>query len=321
MTILVTGGTGFIGSHLANSLLSKKQKLRVLVRKTSNTNHLRNLNVEIVYGSLDNIDSLKKATKGIKTVYHLAAMLGNPDITYKQLYNTNVVGTENLIKACVKNNVKRFVYISSVAAMGPTKNMADETTKCNPKTDYDKSKYFAELAVKKSNLDWTIIRPTMVYGPGEIKNKARMFRLIQKKMFFIIGSGNNLMSLVYVDNLVKGIMLAGKSKNAIRQTYILSDKRNYTMNEFVKTIAKHENVKIPIHLPIWIAYIVAFFFRIFRIFGVPQILSKDRIKNMTMNRSFNISKAINELKYDPKIGLEEGVKRTVEWYKEKDILK
>lgn len=321
MTILVTGATGFIGSHLVNELLKKKEKVRILVRKVNRAEKLKQQSIEIYSGSLEDINSLTKATKDVKIVYHLAAMLGSPDVTYKQLYNTNVIGTENLIKACVKNNVKRFVYISSVAAMGPTKNMADETTKCNPKTDYDKSKYFAELAVKKSNLDWTIIRPTMVYGPGEIKNKAMMFRLIQRGIFFIIGNGKNLMSLVYVGNLVKGIVLAGKSKNAVKQTYILSDKKNYTMNEFVKTIARQENVKTPIHLPIWIAYIGAFFSMIFRIFGLPQILSKDRIKNMTMNHSFNISKAINELKYDPKIGLEEGVKRTVQWYKEKDILK
>jgi len=296
MTILVTGGTGFIGSHLVNSLLAKGKKLRVLVRKTSNTTYLRKLNVEIFYGSLDDINSLIEATKGIKTVYHLAAMLGSPEITYKQLYDTNVKGTQNLIEACKKNKIKRFILISSVAAMGPAKHMADEKTKCNPVTDYDKTKYFSEIIVKKSNLDWTIIRPTMVYGPGEIRNKAKMFRLIQNKTFFIIGNGKNLMSLVYIDNLIKGIILVGESKKAIRQTYIISDRSPYTMNEFITVIA-------------------------FKIFGVSQLLSKDRIKNMTMNHSFNISKAINELKYEPKISLDEGVKRTVQWYKEKEILK
>ena len=321
MTILVTGATGFIGSHLVDGLLKKKEKIRILVRKTSRADWLNKYDVEICYGSLEDINSLTKATKNIKTVYHLAAMLGSPGVTYNQLYETNVRGTENLIKACVKNNIKRFVYISTVAAMGPTKYMADETTKCNPKTDYDKTKYLAELAVKNSGLDWTIIRPTMVYGPGEIKNKARMFRFIQKGFFFVIGSGKNMMGLVYVGNLVKGIILAGESKNAVKQVYILSDKKNYTMNEFIKTIARHEKVKTPIHLPVWIAYIGAFFFRIFRIFGFPQILSKDRIKNMTINHSFNISKAINELKYEPEIGLDDGIKKTIQWYKEKGILK
>ena len=321
MTILITGATGFIGSHLIDELLKKKEKVRILARKTSRTEKIENPDVEIFYGSLEDINSLTKATKDIETVYHLAAMLGSPEITYNQLYEVNVKGIENLIKACTKNKVKRFVLISSVAAMGPAKHMADETTKCNPKTDYDKSKYFAELAVKKSNLNWTIIRPTMVYGPGEIKNKAKMFRLIQKRYFFIIGNGMNLMSFVYVDNLIKGIVLAGESKNAINQTYIISDKRTYTMNEFVETIAKNENVRMPVHLPVFIAYISALFFRILSVFKIPQLLSKDRIKNLTMNHSFDISKAIKELKYDPKISLDEGVKRTVQWYKEKRILK
>ena len=318
MTILITGATGFIGSHLVGELLEKKEKVRVLVRKTSRTERLEKLGVEICYGSLEDIDSLIKATKNIETVYHLAAMLGSPEITYNQLYEVNVKGTENLIKACTKNKAKRFVYISSVAAMGPTKNMADETTKCNPNTDYDKTKYFSELAVKKSELDWTIIRPTMVYGPGEIKNKAKMFRLIQKGFFAIIGNGKNLMSLVYVDNLIKGIILAGESKSSVKQTYIISDRNPYTMNEFVTAIARQEKVRTPFHIPVWLAYLGAFCFRIISFFGIPQLLSVDRIKNMTMNHSFNISKAINELGYNPNISLEEGIKKTVQWYKEKE---
>ncbi len=277
--------------------------------------------MEILYGSLDDINSLVEATKGIKIVYHLAAMLGSPEIAYKQLYNVNVKGTENLVKACTKNRVKRFVLISSVAAMGPAKHMADEKTKCNPKTDYDKTKYFSELAVKKSKLDWTIVRPTMVYGPGEIRNKAKMFRLIQKGFFAIIGNGKNLMSLVYIDNLIQGIILAGESKKSIRQTYIISDKNPYTMNKFIKTIAQQEKVRIPFHIPVLLAYLGAFCFRLLKFVGVPQLLSVDRIRNMTMNHSFNVSKAINELGYKPKISLEEGIKRTVQWYKEKGILK
>ena len=321
MTILVTGGTGFIGSHLVNELLKKKEKVRILVRKVNRAEKLKQQTIEIYSGSLENIDSLIKATKDVKTVYHLAAMLGGPDITYKQLYNTNVIGTENLIKACEKNKIKRFVLISSVAAMGPTKPMADEKTKCNPETDYDKSKYFAELAVKKSNLDWTVIRPTMVYGPGEKRNKAKIFRLVQKKVFVIIGNGKNLMSLVYVDNLINGIILAGESKKSIKQTYIISDRNPYTMNEFITTIARHEKVRTPFHIPVWLAYLGVFCFKILRFFGVPQLLSVDRIKNMIMNHSFNISKAIKELNYNPEISLDEGVKRTVKWYKEKRILK
>jgi nucleoside-diphosphate-sugar epimerase len=177
------------------------------------------------------------------------------------------------------------------------------------------------MVVKRSGLNWIIIRPTMVYGPGEIKNKAKMFKLMQKGYFFIIGNGKNLMSLVYVDNLVKGIVLAGESKKAVNQTYILSDRRTYTMNEFVRTIARHEGIRMPVHLPVFVAYIGAFFFRILGILGVPRLLSKERIKNLTTGRSFDISKAVKELGYNPKVGLNEGVRRTVEWYKEKGILK
>jgi len=321
MTILVTGGTGFIGSHLINALLANGKKVRILTRRKSNINKLKKMNLEFAFGNLDDIDSLRKATEDIEIVYHLAAMLGSPGVTYKQLYNVNVKGTENLVMACEESKVKRFVLVSSVAAMGPVGYMADEKAECNPATDYDKTKYLSEIVVKKSKLKWVIIRPTMVYGPGETKNKLRMFRLIQRGLFFIMGDGKNLMSLVYVGNLIEGIIKAGENKNAVKQTYIISDKKPYSMNEFVKTIARNENVKTSIHLPVFVAYIGAFLFKVLSIFGIPQLLSKDRIKNLTMNHSFDISKVMKELDYNPKMTLDEGVKRTVSWYKEEGMLK
>jgi nucleoside-diphosphate-sugar epimerase len=323
MNILITGATGFIGSHLVERLI-KKNKITVLVRKTSKPIKLRSLSklkVNIIYGDLTNQESLTNATKNIDVIYHCAAMLGSPEITYKQIYEANVTGTKNLVKAAEQNKVKRFIHISTVAVFGTLKHKADESTICKPASDYDKTKYLSELAVKKSSLKYTIIRPTMVYGPGEMTNKAKMFRFIQKGLFRIIGDGKNLMALVYIGNLVDGILKAANTKKAISQTYIISDEHSYTMNKFIYTITKSLGVKTPSHLPKCLAYLGAFCFKILSFVGIQQLLSINRINSLTRSSSFSIAKAKKELNYNPEVSLEDGVRKTTEWYREIGFLK
>lgn len=325
MTDLVTGGTGFIGQNLVKALVTKGNKVRVLVRKKSRLHVLNGLNVEIVYGDLNDENSLIAATKNIDTVYHLAAQLGGANITYKQLYDTNVVGTEKLLNACLKNKVKKFIHFSSVAAMGKVRQNADEEAPCNPINPYDKSKLESELLIKKfikkKKIPAIIVRPSMVYGPGETKTKAALFRAIKKRYFVIIGNSNNLIDMSYIDNIISGVLLTTKKKKAIGQTYILTDERAYTMNEFFNTVAKEEGVKKPMHLPKFLAYLIAIPFEILARMikkGVP--LSFERIRTLTTSKSFSIEKAKKELGYKPKIHLQEGIKRTVKWYREKGIL-
>jgi nucleoside-diphosphate-sugar epimerase len=339
MRILITGATGFVGSHLVarllddnKSLTSKRQyAIRILMRRGSKLNNIISNNdaadkLEIVYGDLTDNASLLNATKDVDIVFHLAALLGSPEITYSQIYDANVKGTQNLLRASEKNKVKRFIHISSVAAMGPIKQgmIADEKTPCNPVSDYDKTKYLAELAVKESKLRWTIIRPTTVYGPGEIKNKAKMFSFIKKGLFRIIGDGKNMLALVYIDDLIEAILLAAHSNASSCQTYIISGdysgSSSCTMNNFVATIATHLQVNVPGHMPLWLAKTAALCFKTLRIFKVPQLLSSDRIRSLTNSSSFSIAKARKELGYSPKVSLDEGIARTVSWYEKNNIL-
>jgi nucleoside-diphosphate-sugar epimerase len=332
MKILITGATGFVGSHLTKALLkSKRNHLILLIRKSSKLTKIKDIieknksRVDIIYGDLNDYSALLRATKGTDIVFHSAAMLGSPEINFRQIHEANVLGTKNLVEASELNKVKRFVHISSVAVYGPIKYTKDnpitETTKCNPLTDYDKTKFLSEVAVKKSSLEWTIIRPTMVFGPGETTNKAKMFQLIQKGWFKIIGNGENLMALVYIDNLIDGIIKASKSKKAVDETYVISDDHSYTMNQFIYTIAKHINVKKPVHIPYVIAATSVIGFKVLSLFGVPKLLSMDRIRSLTNHAEFSIAKAKSELKYNPKIDLDKGIKRTVDWYKKNKVLK
>ena len=317
MKVLVTGATGFIGSHLVDALLARGDEVRILVRRPSNIEKFKRKNIEIVFGDIRDVASLKKATEDIDVVYHLAALLGGPNITSEELREVNVQGTENVLKASVTNKVKRFLYLSAGAVMGNVTQMADETVECNPSTPYAQSKYDAEqLALKYMNdLSVTIVRSTMVYGPGEIHSKRKMIQMIEKGLFRIIGNGKNQVSWVYVDNLVQGIILASKKERAIGAIYIISDERPYTMNELVEAIAKELGMKTPGHVPTWIAVIAAVTLEgLSKIFKFSPPLFRDRVISLTANHSLDCSKACRDLGYKPNIALEEGIKRTVKYY-------
>ena len=319
MKILITGGTGFIGSRLVESL-SKDNKLIVLSRKKIKS---QNKNIIFLEGSLEDKNSLLNATKSVDIVIHCAALLGGSLVSYNDLERVNVLGTKNLLDACLINNIKKIVHISSVAVFGIFDGIVNEKTICKPFSDYDKTKYDSEKLVIdyfKKGLDFVIIRPSMVYGPGEEKNKAKLFRYVQNKKFWIIGDGKNKLALIYIDNLVDGIILALKNRKAIGQIYILSDEKNYTLGGFIKIIADELDMKLPFKIPKPVAYLFAIPLEILSFFKINVPLTFSRIRTLTSNRGFNISKAKKELNYHPKINLEEGVKKTIKWYKQKKIL-
>ncbi len=325
MKVLVTGATGFIGSHLVDALLARGAGVRILVRRSSNIEKFKRKDIEIVFGDIRDVASLKRATEDIDVVYHLAALLGEPNVTSEELREINVHGTEKILEVSVANNVKRFLYLSAGAVMGNSTQMADETVECNPSTPYAQSKYDAEqIALKYMNdynLPVTIVRSTMVYGPGEMHSKLKMVQMIKKGLFRIIGDGKNQVSWVYVDNIVQGIILASKKERAIGEIYIISDERPYTMNELVEAMAEELGVKTPGHVPKWIAVIVAVTLEgLSKIFKFSPPLFRDRIISLTANHSLDCSKARIDLGYKSNITLREGIKRTVKYYKESDML-
>jgi len=322
MKNIVFGATGFIGSNLANSLIKKEETI-AFVRKSSNTKIL-NPKIKIMYGDLNNINSIQKIIQDNITIFNVSGLLGGPNISYKQLYNANVKCTENILKASKNKKIKRFIHFSSVAAIGNPSSIANEETKCNPISGYDKTKYESEIIVKKYckqyNISYTIVRPSFVYGPGEIKNKARMFTYIKKGIFRIIGNGNNLLSVIYIENLIHAINLIMKNKKSINKIYILADP-TITMKEFVNAIAKTQNVKYPKHISLKSAILIADIFSLInKIIKIPSPLTKDRIRTLTLNRHFDTTKAIKELNFKPVINLEEAMKKTVKWYKNQGII-
>jgi len=323
---LVTGATGFIGKHLVKALVKEGREVRCLVRKKSNTKDMVKLGVELCYGDLLSKQSLEGAIDGVDFIHHIAGEVYSKRVT--DYYNTNVVGTKNLIEVCYNKNIKKFMYLSSIAAVGQNANrdnLLNEKSPCNPMTPYGKSKFIAEKMVLESfytnRIPVVIIRPPIVYGPGQPYILTRFFRMIEKGDFKIIGDGNNLKSFCYIDNLIQGILLAENSEKSVGKIYFISDNQIYTPKMIAQAIANEEGVAISQkHLPFLVSSFCGLLFlllvKVFRVYSI----SLYSIKTMTVNFGCDISRSKEELGYNPSIDLEEGVKRTLHWCREEGLL-
>jgi len=330
MKTLVTGATGFIGRHLVKALHEKDRAIKCLVRKTSQTSFLEQLDVELVYGDLEDKDSLKKALQETEIIYHAAGEVFT--LEAENYYKINVSGLKNLLEACSNGSVRKFIHFSSCSVTGPNPVRdipVNEESPCCPITPYGKSKLDGEKIIKeltkKYKVPAVIIRPPLVYGPALSKSsRVLMFlELISKGLFRIIGDGCNLLSLCYIDNLIYGVMLAEKEQRAEGETYFFADARPYTVNEIAETIAKEEGKSLPIsHMPFWAANMLSIGLTIpAKLFGFTSPLTRNTVKELKNNWFLDIKKAQSELGYQPIVEFKDGVKKTVEWFMNEYLVK
>ena len=251
MNILVTGATGFIGRHLVSALL-KTYSVRCLVRKTSDITPLKDLLVDIVYGDLLVKDSLSPALDGIDLVYHLAGEVYSRKKS--DYYKGNVLATQNFLEACKEKGTKKIIFLSTTAVykLPGTRTLLTEESECGPLSIYGKTKLAAEELIKKSNIPWVIIRSTVVYGPHQSSavNKFFIQALVMKKIY-VIGDGDNLRSLCFIQNLVDGLLLLANDRDNIsRKTFIFSDISPFTLKEIIAAVSVVTKQEIEvIHLP------------------------------------------------------------------------
>jgi len=261
--VLVTGASGFTGSHLCRDLVTKGYHVRALVRGTSNINDLKKLDLEIAFGNITEPDSLDKAVKGIETVYHIAALYRQENVPTKLFWDVNVKGTKNLLEASLKAGVKRFIHCSTVGVQGEISNPpAKETHPYNPGDEYQRTKMEGEKLVlrffRENELPGVIVRPVGIYGPGDTRF-LKLFRHIKNGKFTMFGSGNVLYHLTYIDDLVYGFELCGEKKEAIGQIYNICGNEYVTLNQLVTIIAEALGVSVPRRrLPFWPLWLVFF---------------------------------------------------------------
>jgi nucleoside-diphosphate-sugar epimerase len=321
MKTLVTGATGFIGRHLVNALVNEGREVRCVVRGKSNTERLEKLGVEIVCADLLEKVSLLPALQGVSIIYHLAGEVYSSKVT--DYFKYNVEGTRNLIESCNGNSIERFIYCSSIAAAGPNpdnKTLLTEKDSCKPITPYGISKYETEKIVlgysKQNKIPAVIIRPPTIYGPGQSKIITDFFLQVRKGKFYVMGTGEYLRSLCYIENLIEGILLAEKNPAAVGEIFYLSDRKVYTFKEIVQTLADVQGVNLTlIKLPPIVAHLAMSLFSILYKFININILKLYTIGIMGKNLGCSIAKAEDLLSFNPKIGLKDGIHRTIQYLK------
>ncbi|HEY75277.1 MAG TPA: NAD-dependent epimerase/dehydratase family protein [Thermoflexia bacterium] len=328
--VLVTGATGFIGGYLAHRLVALGHDVRALVRR--DVPDLEAAGIRPVRGDLRRPESLLPVLDGVEAVFHLAALRdtwGTPLDRYRQV---NVVGTSNLIAAANVAGVRRFVHCSSVGvARYPGRLDVDESDPYRPASSqaaYHQTKKEAEQIVREAAwaglMAVVVVRPVITYGPGDYGGMvARLLTLLARRRFLWIGDGQNHVDLVYIDDLVDGIVRAWEQGQAGR-VYILSGVRPWRMQEVVEAacVALGVPPPPPLHIPVGVARMVAWVTE--RVWGGmlgrrPPV-TRDAIATLTVDRGFSHTRARDELGYRPRWSLEAGLSKTVEWMREEGLI-
>ena len=325
VTILVTGGTGFIGSHLVDTLIARGEKVRALVRKTSNVSHLREIDTELVIGDLRKPEFLDQAMEGCDVVFHIAAA---PDTAPEKVaHSTNYIGTMNILEAASKRRVQRFIHCSSVAVMGfSDMSPLDESSSYSPShySPYSITKCEAEkiaLEYYKKGLPVAVVRPAQVYGPRDMGTMGLAFKQIQQGFFPLMEGGKALLQPIYVQDLVDAMILAEKTDKALGQVYNIAGEEIMTFEHLFSIIADTLGVDPPRRkMSRRIAWTLGYLLEIkSRIFGGKVLFTRYRVQCATRNMIYDISKAREELGFNPNVGIEEGVRLTAEWYKQTSL--
>lgn len=308
MRIFVTGGTGFIGKHLVRALVKNGHQVQVLVRKKEDLTGVQKLGAKGVLGDLEDKRFLREALSGYGLCYHLAAIRSDWGYSWQDYYHTNVELTRNLLEAAA-GQIKQFILISSVKADHPI-------------TPYGKSKQEVEkLALnsfRKKNLPITIIRPAIVYGPGDsfLGMMPKLIRLIKNARFITVGSGKNRLHLLYVDDLIQALILAGKSLGT-GEIYTIASEKPITLNALTSLVAQKLKVKIlPVKIPVFLANFAGIVFeRLYPLVSLNEPpITKSKVQTITYDKIYDISKAQKELGFAPYINYEEGIELTIDDY-------
>ena len=324
--ILVTGAAGFTGSHLCERLTREGYAVRALVRDPNRSDALRRCGVEVAVGDMRDAGSLERAAAGRDVIYHIAALFRPENVSRKDMWETNVIGTKNILAAAEKAAVQRFVHCSTVGVHGDIKNPpANETTPYAPGDYYQDSKTEGEKVaieyMRANRVQVVVFRPGGIYGPGDLRF-LKLFKAIKSRKFVMLGSGEILYQLIYIDDLVDGILLCGQKEQALGNVFILTGKEPITLNELVSAIADTLGADTPkLRLPVAPVYWAGFLCELLcKPLGINPPLYRRRVDFFRKNRSFDISKARTLLGFEPSVDVSTGVARTAEWYNQSGYL-
>jgi nucleoside-diphosphate-sugar epimerase len=319
MRCLVTGATGFTGGHLARRLARQGHEVVALVRPGSDTQALERAGIELFSGQLTRKPDVIAAAAGAERIFHIAGAFrtaAHPDSYYRDV---NVGGTLNVLEAARRGGCERVVHCSTVGVHGHIeKPPADESYRTRPGDIYQETKLEGELAAQyamRRGQPVSIVRPGPIYGEGDLR-LLKLFRPIRKRRFVMIGQGEVRFQLVHVDDLVNGILLCSTLREAVGEVFIITGAEAPTLNQLVATIATAVGVPAPrLRVPIAPVYALGGLCEAICVpLGIEPPLYRRRVAFFSHHREFDISKARQVLGYEPRVSLQEGVRRTALWY-------
>lgn len=322
--VLVTGSTGFLGPKVIQYLNKAGYKVKAMVRDLNKANSMNLGADELVVGDITKAETLKNIASNCDYVVNLAVLghsyedrLGIHD--YRKV---NVDGIRNLLEAVKDVKLKKIVLISSSAAVGlVSEEVITENVIPNPQTPYGVSKMESDLLIneyyKKYKLPVVTVRFTHVYGPGDTRDFLKIVRMVKKGIFPIVGFGPNLYPAVYKDDAARSILLA-LEKGRVGELYNITDKESHDLREISSIIRTELHVKAP---RLWIPRLSSIFaLTLLESLGFKLPVKSKNIKFVTSARKYSIDKAREELDYSPQVSLEEGLKKTLRYYKENKLI-
>ena len=324
---LVTGGTGFTGSALVRRLLERGNPVRVLDNQKGHFHEeLEGLGAEIRIGSVTDAAAVREAVEGCELVFHLAAAFRQIDASKEKYWDVNVNGVANIAAASLEAGVERFVYCSTEGVHGHVHAPpANEDAPINPQDYYEYTKWEGEKALRpfrEKGLKAVVLRPTAIYGPGDPERFYLIFRRVASGTFPMFGDGTTWYHPVYIDNLVQAFELAVDREEAIGRDYLVGDEEPVSIENLVRATARAMgvNVRIP-HFPFWSLWVPSVVCEaVCKPLGIKPPLFPRRADWYRKTRAFDISRLKTELGYRPSVGLDEGLRRTFEWYVDQGML-
>ncbi len=327
MRILVTGGTGFTGKALVRRLLDLGHEVVALDYKEGlRTAELREQGAEVVLGSVTDEEVVRRAMDGAEVVHHLAAAFREMNVPDSHYWRVNVGGTRNVLEAALAQGVRKVIYCSTCGVHGNIDHPpGGEDAPIQPADYYQRSKYEAEPLVREFNqkgLPAVILRPAAIYGPGDPERFLMIFRRVARGSFPMLGDGRTWYHPLYIDNLVDAFVLAMRDGVGDGEAYLIADDQYLEIEDLVRRVGRAlgVDVKVP-HYPAWpvvaASHVVE---KACRPFGITPPIFPRRVEWYRQNRAFKIDKARRELGYEPKVGIDEGLRRTADWYRQEGYL-
>jgi 2-alkyl-3-oxoalkanoate reductase len=327
MRVLVTGGTGFTGSALVLRLLELGHQVTALdFREGLATPELRRRGAEVVLASVTDAGAVRRAMEGAEVVHHLAAAFRELDVPRSWYQAVNVAGTRNVFEAARDLGVRRVVYCSTCGVHGNVERPpAGEDAPIRPADYYQQTKYEGEVVARELHergLPTVILRPAAIYGPGDPERFLMIFRRVARGTFPMFGDGRTLYHPLYIDNLVDAFLAAQEEGRGDGEAYLIADEAHLEIEDLVRRVARALGVEVRIpHFPVLPVVAAGYLCEVVcRPLRVRPPIFPRRVDWYRQNRAFRIDKARRELGWSPKVAIDEGLRRTAEWYRARGYL-